>query len=65
MTSVTYRAYVYLEDIYLKAEDESKEETDAHDLMYLIWNLLTTEEKHLLTSRGWNHHEIIKQEECS
>lgn len=51
MQSVTLRTYLFLEDIYLKAADESKDESDAQDVMDSIWNLLTVNEKEFLNSR--------------
>ena len=49
--SVTMKTYLFLEEIYLRAGDESKEEKDAKDIMDLIWNLLTSEEQDRLRSR--------------
>lgn len=51
MTSVNYRTYLFLEEIYLKADDESREEQDALGLMDIVWNLLTTEEQNALDAR--------------
>lgn len=51
VNSVAYRTYLFLEAIYLAADDESKEETDALDTMDLIWNLLTKEEIESLRTR--------------
>ena len=50
--SVALRTYLYLQAIYLGADDESKEEQDALAIMDTIWNLLTTEEHAFLDSRG-------------
>jgi hypothetical protein len=52
MNSVAYRTYLFLEDIYLKATDESADETAAMEMMGLIWNLLTKEEQDLLQARA-------------
>jgi hypothetical protein len=53
MTSVPLRTYLFLEDIYLKAEDETKDETEALGIMDIVWNLLSAEEQAFLDSRGY------------
>jgi hypothetical protein len=51
METVYLRTYLFLEAIYIAAADESLEETQALDLMDIVWNLLTKEETAFLDSR--------------
>lgn len=51
MESVYLRTYQFLETIYGVAADESLEETQSLDLMDIVWNLLTDEEKAFLDCR--------------
>lgn len=53
MTSVSLRTYLFLEDIYLKAGDETKDETEALGIMDIVWNLLSAEEQAFLDARGY------------
>lgn len=46
--SVYLRTYLSLMAIYRDAADESLEETQALDLMNIVWNLLTKEEADFL-----------------
>lgn len=55
MTSVNHKTYLFLEEIYLKAADESQEETDAFGLMGIVWNLLTVEEQASLSRRRYKY----------
>lgn len=50
--SVNLRTYLFLEKIYLEADDESKDETDAHGLMGIVLNFLTDAERKFIHSRG-------------
>jgi len=50
--SVTLRTYLFLEGIYLSAGDESKEETEALDIMDVVGNLLSEQDRRFLDARG-------------
>lgn len=49
--SVALRTYLYLEQTYLSADDESEDETEARAIMDLIWNLLSKEDHAFLDAR--------------
>jgi hypothetical protein len=50
--SVALRTYLFLEETYLAAGDESPEETEARGIMDLVWNLLSEQDRKYLDARG-------------